>query len=115
MNYKLQHTKLYDKDLINCFYYIKQELKADNACVQFKKAVYKAYKNLKTIPESFGRIKLNNKEKCIIRFYSIGNYVILYSIHDNIVRLHRFLYAKRNWKTLLEKNNFKIEDLKDIK
>lgn len=115
MDYKLQHTKLYDTDLANCFYYIKHELKANNACVQFKKAVLKAYKNLKTTPESFGRIKLNNKEKYILRFYAIGNYVILYSVHDNKVRLHRFLYAKSNWKTILEKNKFKIEDIKGNK
>lgn len=115
MNYQLQHTNLYDTDLFNCFNYIKHELKASNACVQFKKAVLIAYKNLETIPESFGRINLNNKEKYILRFYAIGNYVILYSVHDNTVRLHRFLYAKSNWKTILENNKFKIEDIKKHK
>lgn len=96
MNYKLQHTNLYDEDLASCFYYVKHNFKAYNTCIQFKQEVFKAYKNLKTIPESFGRIQLNNQENFILRFYAVGNYVILYSVYKNNVRLHRFLYAKSN-------------------
>lgn len=96
MKYILQHTNLFDKDLENCYYYIKHKLKANNACSQFKKAIYVAYKNLKTIPEAFGLISLSNTDKWSVRFYSIGNYVILYSVNNKYVRLHRFLYAKSN-------------------
>lgn len=113
MNYKLQHTNVFDTDLENCFYYLKNELKVYNSCLQFKKAVLKAYENLKTIPEVFGRVNLNNKEKYILRYYSIGNFVILFSVHGNIVRLHRFLYAKSNWKTLIKKNRFDINEAKN--
>ncbi|GBR77353.1 toxin ParE [Candidatus Termititenax dinenymphae] len=92
----VRYLPLAKKDLHDIVEYIAGVLKSPQAAANFLSAVEKALEHLQTFPFScrvYQSIETLNLE---YRVKLVGNYLLFYVVLDNVLEVHRVIYAKRN-------------------
>lgn len=104
MSYAIHITRTAEKDLINAVDYISYVLKnpqaADNLLVETGNRI----EELSSFPEKFALIDDPVLKAWGIRFTIIQNYIAFYRISEETkpIDIIRFLYGKRDWRTILK-------------
>lgn len=99
--YKVTYLPLFYEDLDQIIGYIINELNnpiaANNLLNEIEKSIEERIYN----PTWYKEYKTNIKRKSIYYRINVKNYVIFYTVRNNIIEIRRILYAKRNLNKLI--------------
>jgi len=100
-------TDVAEEDLLNASTYISEILKAPVAAESLILEAEKAIGNLVDFPFSCPIVSDEYFAARGVRFLPIKNYLAFYVANEStrVVSIIRFLYARRDWVTLLEKTS----------
>ena len=103
MSYRIIISQKAEKDIIEAADYIEFILHNPKAADDLLDKVTEAIENLSVMPEKFGIVDESVLKAWGIRVFSINNYLVFYRINEvaHAVHIVRFLYGKRNWKSIL--------------
>jgi plasmid stabilization system protein ParE len=96
MEYAISYLPIAEKDLIEIVDYISGTLEAPKAALNFIDEVEKQIVNLKTNPYSHRLYRPSKPIDTEYRILRVKNYLIFYVVLDNIIEIHRVIYAKRD-------------------
>lgn len=110
MSYEIHITKAAERDLENALDYIELVLFNPQAADDLMDEIEKNVANLSQLPKKHTLVDDPVLKAWGIRFVTVKNYLIFYTISKQEKRVHivRFLYGKRNWISML-KQNFLLE------
>ena len=111
--YKVIVTEPAQKDLRDAVSYISNELKNKQAAFNLLDLVEKTAKSLADMPERYAVVDDEILSREGFRFIPIKNYLLFYTVRKETqtVVIQRFLYARRDWMTILKLNTAtKIEN-----
>lgn len=92
--YKIKYTSLYRYDLRNIISYITYELKNPIAAESLLNKIEKAIFNRSKNPTFFENFKINlDSEFMWYRIY-VGNFIIYYTVDENVMTVRRICYRK---------------------
>lgn len=99
--YEIRYTETFKKEIEKVFKYIVNVLKNNIAAENLVQLIEKEIKKRSENPESFKSFKL--KKNGILKWYriNVNNYVIFYTVENNIVTFRRFIYSRRNFDKLI--------------
>lgn len=106
--YSYQFTKSAKNDLEQILHYIKVELNNPTAATSFINKFQESVTNIQLFPNSWP--KVINKflpEYIIIRKKLINNYILYYSVNDNLksIIILRIIFSHRNTDNILKNEN----------
>ena len=103
MSYRIIISQKAEKDIIEAADYIEFILHNPKAADDLLDKVTEAIENLSVMPEKFGIVDEPVLKAWGIRVFSINNYLVFYRIDEaaNSANIVRFLYGKRNWRSIL--------------
>lgn len=103
MSYSIIISQKAEKDIIEAADYIEFILHNPKAADDLLDKVTEAIENLSVMPAKFGILDEPVLKAWGIRGFSINNYLVFYRINEaaHAVHIVRFLYEKRNWKSIL--------------
>ena len=103
MSYRIIISQKAEKDIIEAADYIEFILHNPKAADDLLDKVTEAIENLSVMPAKFEIVDEPVLKAWGIRIFSINNYLVFYKIEEaaNSVNIVRFLYEKRNWKSIL--------------
>lgn len=99
--YEIKRTQQANIDLYKIYNYIFFNLANPIAADNFRINILKPISYLKYFPE-MGKKVLNSN----IRFICFKNYLILYSVNNQIVVIRRILNKRQNFKNIIKKMKF---------
>ena len=106
--YSYQFTKSAKNDLEQILYYIKIDLDNPTAAFSFINKFQEAVSNIQLFPNSFPKV-INKflSESIIIRKKLISNYVLYYSVNDNLksIIILRIVFSHRDIDSILKNEN----------
>ena len=92
--YKVVYSGSFNVDVEAVTFYIARNVRTPNAAIKLLDKIIAAVNKRSCNPDSFEKFILPNG--CpIFRIY-IGNYVVYYTLEDDVMVLNRFLYGKRD-------------------
>ncbi|NPV45049.1 MAG: type II toxin-antitoxin system RelE/ParE family toxin [Firmicutes bacterium] len=94
MKYKIRYLPLASKDLTNIVSYIADELKAPKAAMDLIDALDTSISRLAQFPYSW---RVYQSEKSLdyeYRVLPVKNYLVFYVVKEQVVEIHRVIYAK---------------------
>ncbi|SHK12160.1 addiction module toxin, RelE/StbE family [Anaerobranca californiensis DSM 14826] len=94
MNYEIRYLPLASKDLYNIVSYIVDELKAPKAAMDLIDAFDTSISKLAQFPCS---CRVYYPEKALeneYRVLPVKNYLVFYVVREQVVEIHRVIYAK---------------------
>lgn len=94
MEYKVIQSKKFNDAFDGVFTYIKATLKSPKAAENLRKETIKSAINLQTIPEAYPKLDGIMVENLPVRFLTIKNFCILFTIDGDRVLMHNFVYSK---------------------
>lgn len=99
--YEIRYSEQFNRELVDVFNYIVYELENNIAAENLMQLIEKEIKIRSESPESFNFFKL--EKEGMFKWYriNVNNYVILYTVENNIMTMRRFLYCKRNFDKLI--------------
>nr|AGS54109.1 addiction module toxin, RelE/StbE family [uncultured bacterium contig00021] len=100
--YRLKFSKLYKSDVDSSYNYIKNKLEAPMAADNLIMEILEKLNKIKTNPNIRPLVQDKYLASLGYRLINVKNYIIFYIIDDNIVKVVRFLYNKRNWINILK-------------
>ncbi|KHM53066.1 toxin RelE [Anaerovibrio lipolyticus] len=103
MSYRIIISQKAEKDIIEAADYIEFILHNPKAADDLLDKVTEEIENLSVMPAKFGIVDEPVLKAWGIRFFSINNSLVFCRIDEaaNLVNIVRFLYGKRNWKSIL--------------
>ena len=103
MSYSIIISQKAEKDIIEAADYIEFILHNPKAADDLLDKVTEAIENLSVMPAKFGIVDEPVLKAWGIRIFCINNYLVFYRINEvaHAVHIVRFLYGKRNWKSIL--------------
>ena len=103
MSYSIIISQKAEKDIIEAADYIEFILHNPKAADDLLDKVTEEIENLSVMPVKFGIVDEPVLKAWGIRIFSINSYFVFYRIDEaaNSVNIVRFLYGKRNWKSIL--------------
>lgn len=106
MKYEIKITAMAQNDFEHIYMHISNNLHNKQAALKLTALLDKNIKSLSDMPERYALVKDNYLKNMGIRFISVKNYIIFYTIDENkqTVYVIRILYGKRNWIDILHKN-----------
>jgi plasmid stabilization system protein ParE len=104
--YSVQITDLAERDLASNLYYITDVLKNPLAANRLLLAFEVKKKLLEDMPYISPLVHDGYLAQKGVRSVSVKNYTLFYVIHEEFSKIFiiRFLYGRRDWKTLLKNN-----------
>ncbi len=104
MKYKIVITEKASTDLDQIITYIKDVLLNPEAALRWLQRISQAIDGLESLPERYALADDPVLEANAIRWFSVGNYLVFYTVSDNdaLVFILRVLYRRRNWKIILQ-------------
>ncbi len=93
---KIRYLPIAQKDLQDIIFYFLDNLKSSKAAMDFIETLDNAILRLKQYPYS---CKLYQSQKPLefeYRFLPVNNYLVFYIVTENIIEIHRIVYAKMN-------------------
>jgi toxin ParE1/3/4 len=100
--YEIRYLPLARKDLIDIVTYITDHLKASNAAMDLLDALDESISRLKQFPYSckvYQPTKLLEDE---YRILTVNNYAVFYVVKEQVVEIHRVVYAKMDLKKVVK-------------
>lgn len=98
---KVVYTELFRTDIKNVFNYIVNELDNPIAAERLMELIKEKIEERVKYPESFSVVKISkNKNRKWYRI-NVKNYVIFYTVENDIIAMRRFLYSRRNYKNFI--------------
>ena len=109
--FRLEFSKLYDRDVDLSYNYIKDNLEAPMAAENLIIEILEKLNKIKENPKIRPLVRDEYLASLGYRSIKVKNYVIFYIIGEgnNHVKVVRFLYNKRNWVNILKEKS--IEEL----
>lgn len=99
--YKIILLPLFHNDLRQIIYYIVYKLKNAIAANNLNNKILEEIEKRSYYPEYYEKYRsLKHRNYTYYRIY-IKNYIIFYTVSDNIMEVRRILYSKRNFKNLI--------------
>ncbi len=99
--YEIEYLSSFDKEFDETLYYIIYKLNNKNAAEKLIQNVQKAIIDRSTNPEGFEVYKEEKKRKHKWYRIYVGNYIIIYTVKDNVMQIARLLYSRRNFGKLI--------------
>jgi len=102
--YNINITKPAETDLLDAATYIMDQLQNPTAANRLLDEVEKAVQSLDTMPQRYPVVNDDVLARLGYRFMPVQNYLVFYIIREeiNTVVIHRFLYGRRDWLTILK-------------
>lgn len=103
MSYSITISQKVEKDIIEAADYIEFILHNPKAADDLLDKVAEEIEKLSVMPAKFGIVDEPVLKAWGVRMFSVNNYFVFYRINEaaNSVNIVRFLYGKRNWKSIL--------------
>lgn len=103
MSYNIIISQKAEKDIIEAADYIEFILHNPKAVDDLLDKVAEEIEKLSVMPAKFGIVDEPVLKAWGVRMFSVNNYFVFYRINEaaNSVNIVRFLYGKRNWKSIL--------------
>jgi plasmid stabilization system protein ParE len=101
--YSLVITNIAEEDILDTVYYIANVLKAPTAANNLLDEIERHEEILENTPNIYPSVPDEYLAQRGLKFTRIKNYLLFYAINedDKIVTVIRFLYARRDWKNIL--------------
>lgn len=105
--FKVKFTKTAKADINSAIHYIAVDLCEPDTAERISIRVKAEIASLKTMPERFPLVEDSYLASLGFRKTAVGNYLIFYTVshEEHQVCIHRILYGKRNWITLLSEDD----------
>jgi len=102
--YKIEITKPAERDILDAAIYIMDQLLNPTAANRLLDEVEKAVQSLDIMPQRYAVVNDDSLARSGYRIMQVRNYLLFYIIRDeiNTVVIHRFLYNRRDWLTILK-------------
>ena len=100
--YKIRYLPIAQKDLWNITEYILDNLKSPKAAMDFIYILDKSILRLKQYPYSCKSYQPQEPLEVEYRFLTVKNYLVFFIVIENIVEIHRIIYAKMNLEKIIE-------------
>jgi len=99
--YFVNITDIAEEDILSTAKYIADTLKAPKAANNLLDEIEKHEDELKKNPHIYPLVSDEYLAEKGIRFVLIKNYMLFFTINDDVVDVIRFLYGRRDWKNIL--------------
>ena len=103
--YNIEYSKDARQDLINIKKYIKYNLQEHNIAQKLIMKIKSEVEKLRNNPKIYTIIDDDIIKKLEIRKIIIDNYIVFYRINNESIQIVRIMYGRRNWMTLLQKQD----------
>ena len=100
--YKIKYLPIAQKDLQNITFYILDNLKSPKAATDFIDTLDKSILRLKQYPYSCKLYQPQEPLESEYRFLPVKNYLVFYVVAENIIEIHRIIYAKMNLEKIIK-------------
>lgn len=100
--YKIRYLPIAQKDLLDITVYILENLKSPKAAMDFIDTLDKSILRLKLYPYSCKLYQPQEPLETEYRFLPVKNYLVFFVVIENIVEIHRVVYAKMNLEKLIK-------------
>ncbi len=94
--HKIRYLPIAQKDLQDIVFYILENLKSSKAAIDFIDTLDESILRLKQYPYSCTLYQPKEPLESEYRFLLVRNYLIFYVVTENIVEIHRIVYARMN-------------------
>lgn len=107
MSYKISVTRSAGADILQAYRYISEILQNSKAADDLLDNVSRSIGSLSEFPERSSLIKDPVLHSWGIRYIKVSNYTVFYTVDDSrkTVFILRFLYYRRNWASILVKED----------
>ena len=107
MKYDIEITESAQRDFGNIYFYVSEKLYNPQAAMELISNLDKHIKMLSNMPEGFPLVEDDCLKNMGIRFVTVANYIIFYTVDkiEHKVHIVRVLYGKRNWIDVLRDGN----------
>lgn len=105
--YRIEITEPAKRDLQETVDYITRELKNPQAAVELLNLVEQTINSLTDMPMRHALVGIDDFAEKGVRYIPVGNYLAFYIVKesDRKVSVIRFLYGRRDWMNLLNREN----------
>ena len=100
--YQIKYLPMAQKDLWDITVYILDNLKSPKAAMDFIDALDKSILRLKQYPYSCKLYQPQESPEIEYRFLPVKNYLVFFVVTENIVEIHRIVYAKMKLEKLIK-------------
>lgn len=100
--YKIAYLPVAQKDLLDIAVYIIDNLKSPKAAMDFIDTLDKSILRLKQYPYSCKLYQPQESLETEYRFLPVKNYLVFFVVTENIVEIHRIVYAKMNLEKIVK-------------
>lgn len=95
--YKVIYLPLFYKDLNKIVNYIRNHLKNEIAANNFINKLEEEMKRRSYNPEAYEKYQSTRKRKDTYYRIFVKNYIVFYTVKNDIMEIRRILYSKRNF------------------
>ncbi|MCI8396398.1 MAG: type II toxin-antitoxin system RelE/ParE family toxin [Clostridia bacterium] len=99
--YKVIHLQLFYEDLRQIINYIKYQLNNPSSAKKLLNEIEKNIEERSYNPTSYKEYKTNRKRKNPYYKINVKNYIIFYTVTNDVMEIRRILYARRNLEELI--------------
>lgn len=103
MKYELYITRMAYLDLQEATDYIAYELFNPDAADHLQDEVEEMLRQLVSFPDKYPLASDQVLRNWKLRFVTVGNYYLFYTVREGKIYVVRFLYKRRDWMTILKK------------
>jgi len=100
--YKIRYLPIAQKDLHGIILYFLDKLKSQKAAMDFIQTLDKSILRLKQYPYSCRLYQPQKPLESEYRLLPVKNYLVFYIVTENIIEVHRIIYAKMNLKKIIK-------------
>jgi len=100
--YKIRYLHIAQKDLQDIVLYFLYNLKSPQAAMNFIETFNESVLRLKKYPYAYKLYQPQDPIESEYRFLPVKNYLVFYIVTENIVEIHRIIYAKMNLEKLIK-------------
>ena len=100
--YKIRYLPIAQKDLQDILLYFLDNLKSPQAAMNFIETFNKSVTRLKKYPYAYKLYHPQDPIESEYRLLTVKNYLVFYIVTENIVEIHRIIYAKMDLEKLIK-------------
>ena len=100
--YKIKYLPIAQKDLQDIILYFLENLKSPKAAMDFIETLDRSILRLKQYPYSCELYQSREPLEFEYRFLPIKNYLVFYIVIENIIEIHRIVYARMDLEKLIK-------------
>ena len=99
---KIRYLPIAQKDLQDIISYFLDNLKSQKSAMDFIETLDKSILRLKRYPYSCKLYQASEPLESEYRFLLVKNYLVFYIVTENIIEIHRVVYAKMNLEKIIK-------------